>query len=234
MRAWRSPTPSPLGGAAGPAGGAGDAPVPPPRTPARCTLPPPRRPAWMCEAPGFPERQLSSCPGADGRAAFFWLDLVLSRSRFTEERRFPRGRKGCKPAFGPVSDPGRRSPLGCLSIRYPFWPPTSENVPGSRFPSGRDLVSHSIFKAELFLTALQEQQLNLYLQIRQKSVAQNVSFVWGIRALPSERFGTKPSVPAGSLRPSPPGPQHLKPRGCPAAAKVSPGLANGELNWVVN
>lgn len=152
-RVARSPSPGPLWGAARTATGAGGAPAPPPGglTPPAPRLPPAR---MRAAAPGFTGRGLCSRPGCDGRAAFSWLDFVLSRCWFA-----PSGEAA-----------GRRSaqshgawPLGCFSIRNPFWPPTSENVPESRPPGSRVLVSHSTFKAELCLAALHQLQLNLHL-----------------------------------------------------------------------
>lgn len=179
--------------------------------------------ARMTAAPGFPGRGLCSRPGCDGRAAFSWLDFVLSRSWFAPRigdfRRSGKAGAGLRPR---LMEPGSCSPLGCFSIRNPFWPPTSENVPESRLPSGRVLLSHSTFKAELCPAALHELQLNLHLQNKEKR---------------------RPKGVVCSGRPAlyPPAPQILAPgaptseiQRLPLAATVSPGPAKRELSPVVN
>lgn len=180
--------------------------------------------ALMSAAPGFPGRGLCSRPSCDGRATFSWLHFVLSKSWFAPRigdfRRSGKAGAGLRPS---LTEPGSCSPLGCFSIRNPFWPPTSENVPESRLPGGRVLLSHSTFKAELCLAALHELQLNLHLQNKKEK--------------------RRPEGVVCSGRPAlyPPAPQILAPgaptseiQRLPLPATVSPGPAKGELSPVVN
>ncbi|KAF5911438.1 hypothetical protein HPG69_004359 [Diceros bicornis minor] len=89
----------------------------------KCVCPPPTpdarkaHPAHPAREPGS-ARRLGSRRGSSplalaqtGIAAFFSLDFVFSRSCFHCGKEIPAWAERLQPAFGPVSDPGRRSPL---------------------------------------------------------------------------------------------------------------------------